>query len=188
MLGSQKTCKVTRDRGLADALSRPDHGDRRELEWPTRWRVETEVGADVRHATREHATCKRETVNRPEHGLIGEVDDDVRGMLRYRRLDVLDERNAVPLSPSQLLLTAHAYGRDELVRQLGERITNDRGVVLAVDDGESSQVRVVTSSSIAPVNFAYSSVSSANETSLTWPWNGCRRQMSTRFSSISMML
>jgi len=154
----------------------------------TRWRVESEVGADVRHAACEHATGEHETVNRPEHGLVGEVDDDVRGVLRYRRLDVVDERNTVLLSSTQLLLAPHAHGRDELVRQLGERITNDRGVMLAVDDGESSQVRAVTSSSIAPVNFAYSSVSSANETSLTWPWNGCRRQMSTRLPSISMML
>jgi hypothetical protein len=37
--------------------------------------------------------------------------------------------------------------------------------VLTVDDRQSSQVRDVTSSSMAPVNFAYSSVSRENETS-----------------------
>ena len=99
-----------------------------------------------------------------------------------------NERHAVVLAASQLLLSADEDRRDELVRQLRERVTHDGGVVLAVDDRESSQVRVVTSSSIAPVNFAYSSVSSANETSFTWPWNGCRRQMSTRLPSISITL
>ena len=187
-LGSKKTRQVARDRRLADALPRSDDGDRRELERPTCGRVETKVGTDVRHAACEHATGEGEARDRPEHGLVGEVDDDVRGVLCDRGLDIADERHAVLLSPTQLLLATNEHRRDEVVGKLGERITNDRGVMLAVDDGESSQVRAVTSSSIAPVNFAYSSVSSANETSLTWPWNGCRRQMSTRLPSISMML
>ena len=137
---------------------------------------------------REHATREREALDRPEHGLVGEVDDDIRGVLGDRRLDVGDERDPVVLAAAQLLLPADEHGRDELVRQLGERVTYDGGVVLAVDDRESPHVRAVTSSSIAPVNFAYSSVSSANETSFTWPWNGCRRQMSTRVPSISIRL
>ena len=136
----------------------------------------------------EHAAGEREPRDRAEHRLVREIDDDVRAQACDSRLHVGHERNAVLVPAAELLLTADEHGRDEVVRQLGERVTDDRGVVLAVDDGESPHVRVVTSSSIAPVNFAYSSVSSANETSLTWPWKGWRRQMSTRFSSISITL
>src|SRR5207249_2483925 len=35
---------VTRDRGLADALARPDYGERRPVERVEPWRVEAEVG------------------------------------------------------------------------------------------------------------------------------------------------
>ena len=154
-------------------------------------RIESEVGADIRQAAREHAAREREALDRAEHGLVGEIDHDLGRVARDRRLDVRRERNTVVLSPTQLLLAADEHGRDELVGELGERVTDDGGVVLAVDDGERPHVRhvrAVTSSSIAPVNFAYSSVSSANETSFTWPWNGCRLQMSTRLSSISITL
>ncbi len=89
--------------------------------------------------------------------------------LRTRRRRRAERRTPLPRAAS---LTPDQNGRDELVRQLGERVTHDGGVVLAVDDRESPHVRAVTSSSIAPVNFAYSRVSRANETSFTWPWNG----------------
>ena len=157
---------------LAHALPRPDDGDRGRPERRALRRVEAEVRSDVRHSLREHPAREREPLRRAEHGLVGEVDDDLRRMLGDCRLDVGDERNAVVLSPAQLLLAADENGRDELVRQLRESVTHDGGVVLAVDDRERSHVRAVTSSSIAPVNFAYSRVSSENETSRSWPWNG----------------
>ena len=56
----------------------------------------------------------------------------------------------------------------------GQRVGRERRPVrsVAVDDRERPHVRVVTSSSIEPVNFAYSSVSSEKDTSRSWPWNG----------------
>jgi hypothetical protein len=179
---------MTRDGGLPDALAGSGDSDRWKRERKPCRRLESEVGADVRHAEREHPACESKPLDRPEDGLVGEVDDDLEHVRVECGLDIGGERDTVVLPSSQLLLAADEHGGDELVRKLGERVTDDRGVVLAVDDGQRSQVRAVTSSSIAPVNFAYSSVSSENETSRTWPWNGWRRQISTRFSSISMTL
>ena len=169
---SEKPRNVTGHGGLADALTCPDDGDRRELEGLAQRRIETEVRSDIRQPQREDPAREREALDGAEHRLVREVDDHVRSMLGDCGLHVGGERNAVLLSPAQLLVTPDQNGRDELVRQLGERVTHDGGVVLAVDDGESPHVRAVTSSSIAPVNFAYSRVSRANETSFTWPWNG----------------
>ena len=101
-----------------------------------------------------------------------------------KRFPMLDQI----IRSTQLLTAPHEHRSHEVVWELGERVTDDGGIVLAVDDRECPQVRAVTSSSMLPVNLAYSSVSSANETSFTWPWNGCRRQMSTRFSAISITL
>ena len=175
-------------RGLADSLSGADDCDRRELERLQHGRVESEVRPDIGDSEGEHAACQREARHRTEHGFVGEVDDDVGRVLRDRGVDVGDDRDTIVLAPAQLLLPADEHRRNELVCELGECVTHDGGVVLTVDDRESSQVRAVTSSSIAPVNFAYSSVSSANDTSFTWPWKGCRRQMSTRVPSISITL
>ena len=143
---------------------------------------------DVGQPEREHAAREREALDGPEDGLVGEIDDDLGREARDRRLDVVDERDAVLLAPAQLLRAADEHRRDDLVRELGERVTDDGRIVLAVDDRECPHVLAVTSSSIAPVNFAYSSVSSEKETSLTSPWNGCRRQMSTLRSATSMTL
>ena len=152
-------------------------------------RIEPEVRPDVRDSEGEHAARQREPRDRTEHGLVGEVDDDVGCVLRDRGLDVGNERDTVVLaaraaSPAR----RRRPPRRTRTRSSASASRTTGGVVLAVDDRESSQVRAVTSSSIAPVNFAYSSVSSANDTSFTWPWNGCRRQMSTRVPSISMTL
>ena len=65
------------DSGLADALPRPDDGDRGQLERRPLRRIEAEVRADVRDAAGEHAAGERETLGRTEHGLVREVDDDV---------------------------------------------------------------------------------------------------------------
>ncbi len=137
---------------------------------------------------REHTACKRKALDGAEHGLVGEVDDDLGAIALERRLDALLERHAVALAPAQLLHSADEHRGDELVRELGERVADDGRVVLAVHEGDSPHVFAVISSSIAPVNFAYSSVSSEKDTSLTSPWNGWRRQMSTLRSATSMTL
>jgi hypothetical protein len=177
--------------GLPDALPGSGDRDRRKSKRGASGRIEPEVGADIGQAARKHPAGEREALDRTEHRLVGEIDHDVDRVTRDRRLDVRGQRNAVLLSPAQLLLPADENGCDELVGELDEGVLDDGRVVLAVDDGErphDRHVRAVTSSSIAPVNFAYSRVSRANETSFTWPWNGCRRQISTRFSSISITL
>ena len=115
----------------------------------------------------------------PEHGLVGEIDHEVRPEPLDRILELALERHAVVLTSSELLSTTHEHRADDLVRKGGECIADDGRIVLTVDDRESPQVRAVTSSSIAPVNFAYSSVSSENSTSFTRPWNGCCRQIRT---------
>ena len=137
---------------------------------------------------RQHTARESEALRGSEHRLVREVDDQVRRMKRDRGLDVSGERDAVVLPAAELLLAADQDGCDEVVRQLGERVADDGDVVLAVDDRDRLHVRAVTSSSIEPVNFAYSSVSSENETRRSCPWNGCRRQTLTRRSSISMRL
>ena len=179
---------MARHRGLPDPLAGTGDGDRRERERLEGGRVEAEVGPDVRQAGGEHAARQGKALDRAEHGLVGEVDDDVRREARERRLYVLDERHAVLLPAAQLLRTADEDGRDDVVRKLGQRVPDDGRIVLAVDDRERPHVLAVTSSSIAPVNFAYSSVSSENETSFSSPWKGCRRQMSTLRPAISMTL
>ena len=174
--------------GLPDALPRPHDGDRGQRERSPLRRIEAEVRPDVRDAAGEHPADERETLGRAEHGLVGEVDDDVRRVRGDRGLDVGGERDAVVLTSAQLLLPADENGGGEVVRKLRESVTHDGGVVLAVDDRNRPHVRAVTSSSMAPVNFAYSSVSSEKETSRSWPWNGWRRHTSTFRSAISMML
>ncbi len=129
-----------------------------------------------------------EPLDGSQHGLVGEVDHDFGRERRERLLDVCSERDAVVLAAAKLLLSADDDGDDEVVGQLRERVANDGCVVLAVDDRDGSHERAVTSSSIESVNFAYSRVSRENETSCTWPWNGCRRQMSSFRSAISMTL
>ncbi len=132
-------------------------------------RVEPEVGAYVRHTSKQHAACELEPLDGSQHGLIGEVDDDFRRERRERLLDVGGEWDAVVLAAAKLLLSADEDGDDEVVGQLRERVAYDGCVVLAVDDRDGSHERAVTSSSIEPVNFAYSRVSRENETSCTWP-------------------
>ena len=140
------------------------------------------------NAVSEDPACEREPLDRPEHRLVGEIDDDLGPVPLDRRADVVGKRHAVVLAAAQLLRSADEHRGDELVGKLGERVADDGRIVLAVDDRERPHVLAVTSSSMAPVNLAYSSVSSEKETSLTSPWNGWRRQMSTLRSAISMTL
>ena len=180
--------EMARDGRLSHSLPGADHRDRRQLEGLEGGRLEPEIRALVRDALREDPAREREPLDRAEDGLVGEVDDDVRSELADPGVEVVDERDAVVLSASELLGTPDQQRRDEIVREVGQRVADDGRVVLAVDDRERSHVLAVTSASIAPVNFAYSSVSRENETSFTLPWNGCRRQTSTLRSASSMML
>ena len=157
---------------LPNALPRSHDGNRGHFEWSPRRRIEPEVGPDVRDAAGQHSAGERETLGRPEHGLVGEVDDDVGCMRGDRGLDVGGERQPVLLTSAQLLVPADENCGGEVIRKLRESVTHDGGIVLAVDDRNRPHVRAVTSSSIVPVNFAYSSVSSEKDTSRSWPWNG----------------
>ncbi len=67
------------DRGLADALARTDHRDRRHVGLPRRVgrRVEAKVGAEVRQPGGKRARRPAEALLGPEHGLVGEVDDEL---------------------------------------------------------------------------------------------------------------
>ena len=47
---------------------------------------------------REHAACKREALDWAEHGLVGEVDDDLSAIALERRFHTLFERHAVALA------------------------------------------------------------------------------------------
>ena len=116
---------------------------------------------------REDPAREREPLDGPEHRLVREIDDDLRPVAldrRTRRPPRAERRTPRRRAASP---ATDENRRDELVRKLGERVADDGRVVLAVDDRERPHVLAVTSSSIAPVNFAYSSVSSENDTSFT---------------------
>ena len=181
--------RVRGDRRLADPLAGADDPDRRQRKRLERGRVEAEVGADVRQAGGEHAAREAEALARAEHGLVGEVDDELRPVLGERRAQVGRHRDAVVGVLAQLLGAADDVRGDELVRQLLERSLDDRRVVLAVDQGEGTHhERLVTSSSIRPVYFSYSNVSSENWMIRSWPWNGCLRQTATWLPETSTTL
>jgi hypothetical protein len=55
-------------------------------------------------------------------------------MLGDRLLQTGRQQHPVVLLAAQLLRPADADGGDEVVRQLGERVADNRRVVLAVDD------------------------------------------------------
>ena len=63
---------------LADPLAGPDDADRRQFERLQLRRVEAKVRADVREAVRQHPARDTKALARPEHRLVGEVDDDLR--------------------------------------------------------------------------------------------------------------
>jgi hypothetical protein len=106
---------MSRDSRLPHSLARTDDRDRRELErHPFRW-VETEVCAEVRHALSKHSTCERESLERAEHRLVGEIDDDVGAMARNGCLDIALDGNAVVRPFSKLLRTADENRRGKLL-------------------------------------------------------------------------
>ena len=177
------------DRSLADPLAGADDPDRGKRERLERGRVEAKVGADVRETGREHAAREPEPLPRPEHRLVGEVDDELRAVLGEGGVEVGRDTDAVVGVPAQLLGAADDVRRDEVVRELLERSLDDRRVVLAVDECQGAHhERVVTSSSIRPVYFSYSNVSSENWMIRSCPWNGCLRQTATWLPETSTTL
>ncbi len=134
----QHARRVRPDRGLANALAGADDPDRRQVErLEHRW-VEAEVRTDVREPERQGAACEAKAVGWAEHGLVGEVDHDLRIVLQ-RRGQRVDERHAVVLAAAELLAPADEMSRNELVRQLLEGVRDRREIVLAVDDRERAR-------------------------------------------------
>ena len=111
-------------------------------------------------------------------------------MLRERGLEVAGNLDAVVGVAAQLLGAADDVGGDEVVRELLQRRSHDRRVVLPVDQskGALAHERLVTSSSIRPVYFSYSNVSSENWMIRSWPWKGCLRQTATWLPDTSTTL
>ncbi len=132
-----------------------------------RRRIEAEVGADVRQPERQRARRPQHPLPRPEHGLVGEIDDEI----HLDRVERLDQRDAVVVLAAQLLGAADEQRADDLVRQRGERVPHHGRVVLAVDQRERPHVER-TSSSIRAVYFSYVFVSVENWMIRSWPWNG----------------
>ena len=147
-----------------------------------RRRVEAEVGADVRDAVGEEPARKMEPRPRVEHRLVGQIDRDlgVAGLAH--------DRHAVVRRAAQLLGAADEHHADELVRQLGERIAHDVGIVLPVDDRDRPHRLLVTSPSIRAVYFSYVFVSVENWMMRSWSWNGYFRQTDTCVPSTSTTL
>ena len=160
---------VARHRGLPDPLAQADHRERRSLDRIERRRVEAEVGADVRQPEGERARCPEHALARPEHGLVGEVDHEI----RLDRVERVDERHAVVVVAAQLLRPADQQRADDVVRQRLERIAHDRRIVLTVDQDERPLAHVErTSSSIRVVYFSYVFVSVENWMIRSCSWNG----------------
>ena len=152
-------------------------------------RVEAKVGADVREAGGEYAAREPEALPRAEHRLVGQIDDELRPVLGECAVEIVGEDDPVVRVATQLLGAAHEVRRDEVVRQLLERRSHDRRVVLSVDQGQCARhERVVTSSSIRPVYFSYSKVSIENWMIRSCPWKGCLRQTATWLPDTSTTL
>ena len=146
-------------------------------------------GALVRQPVGEHARRDPEPLDRPEHRLVREVDDELGPRFGERRLERVVERDAVVRARPQLLGAAGEPGAHDLVRQPGERVADDGRVVLPVDHGDrAAHDRVVTSFSIRAVYFSKASVSVENWMIRSCPWNGYLRQTETCLSSTSITL
>ena len=185
----EQPSRVRRDRGLPHALAGADDPDRGERERRELRRVEAKVGADVRQAGGKHPARQPKALLRAEHRLVREIDDELRPVLGERAVEIVGEDDAVVRVVAQLLGAPHEVRGDELVRELLERRSHDRRIVLAIDECQSARhERVVTSSSIRPVYFSYSKVSSENWMIRSCPWKGCLRQTATWLPDTSTTL
>ena len=153
-------------RGLPHALAGPDHRDRRQLEGLEDRRIEAEVGADVGKPRGERPRRPAQSLGRPEHRLVREVDHH----LGVGEVD--DERHAVVRIAAQLLGASDQDRADPFVRQRPQRVAHHRGIVLPVDQRDRLHRRAVTSRSIRPVYFSYSPLTRSNWMIRSCPWNG----------------
>ena len=94
-------------------------------------------------------------------------------------LERVEQRQAVLLTPAELLRAADEDRADEVERQLGKSVAHDVRVMLAVDEGDRLHECVVTSDSMRAVYFSKASVSVENWMIFSCPWNGYFRQTST---------
>ena len=169
---------------LPDALPGADHRERRDVDGLHRRGREAEVRPLVGDAEREHATREREPLGGAENRLVGEVEDDVRPVVRDGLLERRHERDPVPVDVgAELLGASDQHGGDDEVVDLLQGRAHDGRIVLAVDDRDCTarhgHPRVVTSRSIRLVYFSYSKVSVENWMIRSSPWNGCRREIET---------
>ncbi len=179
---------MTGDRGLADALAGPDHGERGQIDGYGDRRLEAEVRPLVRHAEGERPARQRHALGRPEHRLVGEVDDDLRRDRLESLVEGLEERHPVVLSSAKLLGPAQEHRSRDVVAQARERDPDHIRIVLAVDESQRPHCLLVTSPSIRVVYFSNSSVSAENWMIRSWSWYGYFRQTSTCLPSISIRL
>ena len=95
--------------------------------------VEAEVGARVRDPAGQHPTGYAEAARRVGDGLVGEVEHDLGRSGLERLLEGLEDRDAVVLSPTQLLHASEEDRADNLVPDARERDADDVRVVLPID-------------------------------------------------------
>ena len=152
-------------------------------------RIEPEVGPEVRDTAREGARGKPEPSPWIRDRLVGEIDHHVHVHFDQRVVQVVPEGNAVVgNAAAELLGSAEQHGADDFVLQRRKRLDDHVGIVLSVDERESSHGRRVSSVSMRAVYFSYSSVSVENWMIRSCPWNGYLRQTSTCLPSISTTL
>ncbi len=174
---------------LADPFAGPDDADRRQVEGLQLGRVEAKVRAHVGDAVRQHPARDAKALARPEHRLVGEVDDDLGLEIGQCPLQVVEQRDAVLVVAAQLLGAPDEPRPAEVVRQGRQRVLHHRRVVLSVDDRQrAGHDRVVTSPSIRAVYFSNARVSVENWMIFSWPWNGYLRQTSTCVPETSITL
>ena len=112
--------------------------------------------------------AQRKRSARPEHRLVGEVDDDLGAVEARRRAARRSRRRrAASRVPPTRIAPTHSYG------SAAQRVAHDGRVVLAVDQRDRAHHRLaVTSRSIRPVYFSYSPVARSNWMIRSCPWNG----------------
>ena len=176
------------DSGLADTLAGGEHGQRRQRKRFELGRLEPEVSPGVGDPGREHPAGHPEPRRGPQHGLVGQVEHELRLQLPQRPLEIGVERDAVVGFAAELLRPAGHERADELVRQLDQSVAHRRRVVLPVDQGQRPHRCEVTSPSILAVYFSNERVSVENWMIFSCPWNGYFRQTSTWWSVISIRL
>ena len=174
---------------LADPFAGSDDADRGQVERLQLGRIEAKVRADVRDAVRQHPARDAKALTRPQHRLVGEVDDDLGLEIGQCPLQVVEQEDAVLVVAAQLFGAPDEPRPTEVVRKGRQRVLHHRRVVLSVDDRQrAGHDRVVTSPSMRAVYFSNARVSVENWMIFSWPWNGYLRQTSTCVPETSITL